>query len=76
MPAPYENATTVLCACTCDTCSLALSATIMLLVVLTLNLLLLVLRDSRKRMVVVAETYPWLMPLFAIPQRSTTLADH
>ena len=57
MPAPYENATTVLCACSCDTCSLAHSATIMVLVVLTLNLLLLVLRDSRKRMVVVAEEF-------------------
>ena len=57
LPAPYENATTVLCACTCDTCSLAHSATIMLLVMLTLNLVLLVLRDSRKRMVVVAEEF-------------------
>ena len=57
MPAPYENATTVLCASTCGTCSLAHSATIMPLVVLTLNLLLLVLRDSRKRMVVVAEEF-------------------
>ena len=57
LPAPYENATTVLCACSCDTCSLALSATIMLLVVLTLNLLLVVLRDSRKRTVVVAEEF-------------------
>ena len=57
LPAPYENATTVLCACSCDTCSLAHSATIMLLVMLTLNLLLLVLRDSRKRMVVVAEEF-------------------
>jgi len=57
LPAPYENATTVLCTCSCDTCSLAHSATIMLLVVLTLNLLLLVLRDSRKRMVVVAEEF-------------------
>jgi len=55
LPAPYENATTVLCACSCDTCSLGHYATIMLLVVLTLNLLLLVLRDSRKRMVVMAE---------------------
>jgi len=57
VPASYENATTVLCACNCDTCSLAHSATIMLLVVLTRNLLLLVLRDSRKRMVVVAEEF-------------------
>ena len=44
LPAPYENATTVLCACSCD-------------VVLTLNLLLLVLRDSRKRTVVMAEEF-------------------
>jgi len=57
LPAPYENATTVLCACTCDTCSLAHSATIILLVMLTLNLLVVILRDSRKRMVVVAEEF-------------------
>ena len=57
LPAPYENATTVLCACSCDTCSLAHSATITLLVMLALNLLLLVLRDARKRTVVVAEEF-------------------
>jgi len=43
LPAPYENATTVLCACNCDTCSNGHSATIVLLVVLSLNLLLVVL---------------------------------
>ena len=57
LPAPYENATTALCACSCDTCSLAHSATITLLVMLALNLLLLVLRDARKRTVVVAEEF-------------------
>ena len=57
LPAPYENATTVLCACNCDTCSNGHSATIVLLVVLSLNLLLVVLRDSRKRTVVLAQEF-------------------
>ena len=57
LPEPYENATTVLCACNCETCSLGHSATILLLVMLTLNLLLVVLRDARKRTVVVAEEF-------------------
>ena len=57
LPAPYENATTVLCACSCDTCSNGHSATIVLLVVLSLNLLLVVLRDSRKRTVVLAQEF-------------------